>query len=319
MLSPVAATFLTRAGWPPSAAVPFPADWSARSYCRVTRGDAPQRAVLMLTEPDAAYHAFIRVAELLRAQDVLAPALYARDEEHGLLLLEDFGDANLGRLLDAGQEALPLLRRALTALCHIQRRTLNLTAPELPRFDSARFIALLDPLLENFTYADAAVARQALHDVWQEALAPFAAMPQALLLRDFIPDNLMAVPPQHVTPQGALHDIGVLDFELAGIGPLAYDLASLLEEVRRELPDELRAAVIDAYLQAWPELPPELFRAQLQLLSVQRHARTFARLKRMPKPDFYIRTFGFLQRQLQHPACVGVRHWFTTYLPQYFA
>jgi aminoglycoside/choline kinase family phosphotransferase len=172
----------------------------------------------------------------------------------------------------------------------------------------------LTPLLDNFTYQDPAGAKAALQEVWYKALAPCAAMPHALLLRDFMPDNLMDIP-----ARADGQTVGVLDFELAGVGPLAYDVASLTEQVRRDLPDELRQAVYAAYLRQWPELEPVGFIDSVHLLSVQRHARTFARLKLMQKPDFYIRTFSFLQQQLQHPACRSVRGWFTRFMPDYFS
>lgn len=305
-------TFLTQQGWAPAAAVPFPADWSTRRYARVTRADPPYRAVLMQTEPNADFLSFIRIAELLRTLGARAPQIYAAEKTQGLLLLEDFGDAQGGRLLDSGAPPLPLLRRAVDALCAVQRASLTLDAPDLPRFDAARFIGLLAPLLENFPYADGAGAAQALQAVWHTALAPVARLPQALLLRDFIPDNLMLLP-----PDGA--EVGLLDFELAGIGPIAYDVASLLEQVRRALDDTTREAVLAAYLAAWPELDPALFRTAVRLLSVQRHARTFARLKRMDRPDFYIRTYSFLQHSLQHPDCAALRGWFTRFMPQYFS
>lgn len=304
--------FLTDQGWPPAAAVAFPADWSARRYARVTRAEAPHRAILMQTEPNADFLAFIRIADLLRALGARAPLIYAAEKTQGLLLLEDFGDAQCGRLLDGGAPPLPLMRRAVDALHQVQRASLSLDAPDLPRFDAARFIGLLAPLLENFSYTDPAGAARALQDVWQRALEPVLRLPQALLLRDFIPDNLMLLPPDGTA-------VGLLDFELAGIGPVAYDVASLLEQVRRELDEATREAVLEAYLAAWPELNPAQFRTAVQLLAVQRHARTFARLKRMDKPDFYVRTYSFLQQSLLHPDCAAVRGWFTTHLPQYFS
>ncbi|MBP7253723.1 MAG: phosphotransferase [Alphaproteobacteria bacterium] len=304
--------FLTQQGWSPAAAVPFPADWSARRYARVTRADPPYRAVLMQTEPNADFLAFIRVAEILVSLGARAPQIYAVEKAQGLLLLEDFGDANCGRLLDGGAPALPLLRRAVDALCQVQRASLTHSVPDLPCFDAQRFIALLTPLMDNFAYADAKGAAQALQEVWQRALEPVVQLPQALLLRDFIPDNLMLLPPDGTV-------VGLLDFELAGIGPIAYDLASLLEQVRRDLDEATRDAVLSAYLMAWPELDATALRSAVRLLTVQRHARTFARLKKMTKPDFYIRTYSFLQQSLQHPDCTALRGWFTTYLPQYFS
>lgn len=315
LLPGAAAGFLNAQGWPPERAAPFPADWSARRYARVTRDVAPHRAVLMQAAPDADFVAFIRIARLLRDKlQIAAPEIYAADAAQGFLLLEDFGDANFGRLLDGEAEPWPLYARAVQALCRVQKASLGQAAPDLPRYDTARFIAQLEPVLENFSYADPAAARAAWQTTWQRALAPIAALPQALLLRDFMPDNLMAIAPR---PDG--QDVGLLDFELAGIGPVAYDVASLLEEVRRDVPAAVREQTIAAYLAQWPELDPAEFRRAVELLGVQRHARIFARLKTMTKPDFYIRCCGALRGLLATPGAAPVRPWFITYLPQYFA
>ncbi len=314
-LTTAALAFLRAHDWPPEQAQPFPADWSTRRYARVTRDAPPHRAVLMQAVPDADFSAFIRVAHLLRDDlKLAAPEIYAADTAQGFLLLEDFGDANFGRLLDGGAEPWPLYARAVATLCRMQKLSLTLSRPDLPRYDSVRFIAQLDPVLENFSYPDPAAARDAWQATWQRALVPVAAMPQALLLRDFMPDNLMAIPPWQ---DG--QDVGLLDFELAGIGPVAYDLASLLEEVRRDLSPVVYELALAAYLKEWPELDPQTFRCAVELLAVQRHARIFARLKTMTKPDFYIRCCGALRDLLQTQGAAPVRPWFVTYLPQYFA
>lgn len=308
------AEFIAQHGWPPERMEPFPADWSARRYARVRRDTVPYTAILMQAKPDADFLAFIRVARVLRGLDCAAPEIYAADTVQGFLLLEDFGDRNFGRLLDGGAEALPLLRRAVEALCRVQRRTLDLKAPDLPRFDAQRFIALLEPLLENFSYHDVAAARAEHESVWRAALAPLAQQPQALLLRDFIADNLMDIP-----ARADGQTVGLLDFELAGIGPLAYDLISLTEQVRRDLTPDMRQEVHDYYLAQWPELDTRAFHDAMAVLSVQRHVRHFARLKKMQRPEFYARVRSFLCHELQHPACARLRDWFSRFLPQIFA
>ncbi len=312
-MTPAANAFLAQHGWPIDRVEPFPADWSSRRYARVRRFEEPARAVLMVTKPDADFFAFIRIAQLLRGLGLAAPELYAVDMRQGLLLLEDFGDRNFGRLMDDGAQPLPLLRRAVDTLCLVQRRTLNLNDPELPRFDGPRFLAQLDPVMDNFIYTDTIAAKDAWRDAWRKVFPIMESQPQALLLRDFMPDNLMDIPPRD---DG--QNVGLLDFELAGIGPIAYDVASLVEQVRRDLPESTRRAVYDHYLAQWPELDRASFLASVDILSLQRHARIFARLKKMNKPDFYMRSCAFLQEQLEKPACAPLRGWFLTYLPQYF-
>ena len=76
---------------------------------------------------------------------------------------------------------------------------------------------------------------------WKEALKGIEALPQTLMLRDFMPDNLMQL------DRPGWHGIGLLDFQDGGIGPVAYDLASLCEVVRAMAAIQLLDDMIDYY------------------------------------------------------------------------
>lgn len=313
---PDPAPFLAAHGWQDAVLTPFPADWSARHYARLRRAAAPERAILMQTAPDADFHSFISVDAILRSLEASAPELYAIDATQGLLLLEDFGDRNFGRLIDQSADPAPLLRRAVVALVEVQRRyAANPTAiATLRHYDTAAFIALLQPLLENFAYPDAIAAMAALHATWTALLTPLETQPRSLLLRDFIADNLMDLP-----ERAGWQSVGLLDFELTGIGSVAYDLASLLEQVRRPLTDDLRATLIADYLTLRPEIDAAQLRDTLHIMAAHRHLRIFARLQTISKPDFLTTTHAYLRTLLTHPVLGPAQVWCQTYLPQHFA
>jgi N-acetylmuramate 1-kinase len=310
------APFLAAHGWQDAVITPFPADWSARRYARLRRAAPPERAILMQTTPDADFHDFIRIDAILRGLGASAPELYAIDAEQGFLLLEDFGDRNFGRLIDQGADPAPLLRRAVAALVEVQRRyAANPGAvATLRRYDTAAFIALLQPLLENFAYPNVVAATTALHETWTALLTPLETQPRSLLLRDFMADNLMDLP-----ERSGWQSVGLLDFELAGIGPVAYDLASLLEHVRRPCADALRTSIIADYLTMRPEIDAVPFRAALAIMAAHRHLRIFARLQKMAKPDFLLNTHAHLRTLLGTPVLRPAQQWCATYLPQHFA
>lgn len=305
--------FLIKHGWPVDTYKPFPPDWSARMYARLSRAEPPHCAILMQTTPDIHFKRFIQVAELLRSVNASAPQIYAYDAEHGLMLLEDFGERNFGRLIDSGNQALPLFLRATDALIQVQRALLNRPLGDLPVYNSDLFISLLDPLIENFSYKNKAIAESSLRDIWKELLQPLASQPQSLLLRDFIVDNVM-----DLSSREGWRNAGILDFELAGAGPLAYDVASLTERVRRDLPDTLVHAVIERYLASWPELDRNEFLRSLHIFSTHRHMRLFARLQKLSKPDFLARTHTHLKHCLTLPEIRPVALWCKQYLPDYF-
>ena len=159
-----------------------------------------------------------------------------RRQAQGLVLMESFGGQNFGNMLDAGADALPLYRRAVDVLVHLHKSFDKTRARELdlPIFGGALLAAQVELFLDYYIpYAKERDATrdegEGFRDAWRQALKGIETLPESLMLRDFMPDNLMDL-------QGRKEwkSVGVLDFQDAGLGPIAYDLASLCEEVRRE-------------------------------------------------------------------------------------
>jgi hypothetical protein len=97
--------------------------------------------------------------------------------------------------------------------------------------------------------------------------------------------------------------VGVLDFQGAGIGHPAYDLVSLLQDARRDIPESIAESAIARYLEARPELCPGKFRTAYDACAAQRHLRVagqWVRLARRDKRPGYLafgpRTWRLLER-----------------------
>jgi hypothetical protein len=110
---------------------------------------------------------------------------------------------------------------------------------------------------------------------------------------------------------------GLLDFQDALAGHPAYDLASVLEDARRDVPQEIEQAMIDRYISATGS--GEAFERAYWALAAQRNTRilgVFTRLwKRDGKPHyrkFQPRMWGLLERDLEQPHLQPVKDWFTT-------
>jgi N-acetylmuramate 1-kinase len=327
--------FLLTQGWGTAQREPFPADWSQRRYQRLTRDDKNlPRAILMLAPPDGDFINFVRIAGLLRQVGASAPRIFAADTLQGFMLLEDFGDRNFGRLIDAGTAPHALLLRATDVLIALHRgdvlaRSKNFS---LPAYDAARLIALLQPLLEHYVPASGGkidtTNAAAFREIWQELLVPIAALPTTLILRDFMADNLMDLSAAPFA-RNDWQAVGLLDFELAGVGSVAYDIASLTEQVRRDLPAAVCEDVIAHYLQAMPQLDAAQFRQAVAVLSVQRHLRILGVLSRVvaERPEaagkraYFPRIVGHIKAQMQHPAHASrfepLQKWLKTNLPEF--
>ena len=132
-----------------------------------------------------------------------------------------------------------------------------------------------------------------------------------LVLRDFHVDNLMALPADE-----PLRQIGLLDFQDALVGPMAYDLMSLLEDARRDLPSLLVNSMRERYLQEMPLLDLENFQLWYRILAAQRHCKVtgiFSRLAiRDGKPQYLShipRVLGLLQSHLEEPLLRPLGDW----------
>lgn len=296
-------------GWGDAVATALPADFSTRRFWRLTRGTST--AILMLASPDQKTAEFIAVAAWLRQAGIKAPEIYAADAALGFVLMEDFGADNLGRLLDAGQADLQVYRQAVDLLLTVhhakipQPAALPYYAPELFATQAAWFLDYYWPYHHGIT-ADAAT-RQGFHQLWLDLLQPLTALPHSLLLRDFMPDNLMRL------SDGSL---GVLDFQDAGWGPVAYDIASLCECVRRDVPLATLDAMIDDYLLQRSDISREALRSACYLLAAQRHLRILGNLARFAKDPqhatrltYMPRVWNYLRQILAKPELQALRDW----------
>lgn len=290
---------LAAAGWDAATTEPLAGDASARRYLRLRRADGA-RAVLMDAPADDQTPAFARLAGHLRAQGLSAPEILAGDPGRGLLLLEDLGDALYSRVLDSDPSAaMRLYSTAIDAIVALQAAP---PPPGLPVFDPATMASLASLVFEWYHPTEAARAeafRAELEALLAEAMPP----PSVLALRDVHADNLVWLP-ERAGPARA----GLLDFQDAVLASPAYDVVSLLNDVRRDVPEPVRAAAIRRFLDATGR-EAEAFAAEAAVVSVQRQLRILGIFARLAARDgktgylrFLPRLWRMLERDLAHPA-----------------
>lgn len=313
--------FLASAGWAGAGRRAMGADWSSRRYERLSRGG--DSAILMDAPGAAAAQVppFVRVCGLLRGVGLSAPEIFAQDTEAGLLLLEDYGDATFAGLLEGGADPWPLYAVATDVLAHLHARFEVGGAPDLPRYDAALFrdqvMLFADAYLPAATgKALAEGEREALAAAWDAVLPPALSVPQSLLLRDYHPGNLMQL------PRPGVRGCGLLDVQDAGIGPVSYDLLSLLEDARRDVPPAIQAAMLERYLGARPGLDRQAFAASYAVMGALRHARILGRVAQLAAGGRSAKQLAFLPRvwgqfaaSLAHPALSPVAAWVGAHLP----
>ncbi len=247
-------------------------DASTRSYERLTREgqnfllmNSPRRPDGPPVRDGKAYSAIAHLAEditpylaldrALRERGFSAPQVFAADRGGGFALIEDFGDD----FIAAGSPPKPVEERyeaAVDVLLALHRHDLPETIPvltgvdyTLPRYDLGAMLIelelLIDWYLPRLNAPLSPVKRQIYLSLWREALRPALDAKPTWLMRDFHSPNLMWLPDR----QGIAR-IGLLDFQDAVIGPGAYDVASLLQDARVDVPEMIEISLLSRYTRA---------------------------------------------------------------------
>lgn len=307
------AAFLSRNGLSIGDAEPLAQDASFRRYLRIRR---PRPAVLMDAPPPEDVRPFLRIARHLHAQGLTVPAVIDVDEEAGLLLEEDFGDDLLSVLLDRGDDPDPLLKAAVDALVQLQAAK---PLPDLPAWDAGIMASTaLGTLFDwwwpaRYGNPPPQQARDDVATALAEMLHPVAEGPRCLVHRDWFAGNLLKL------PGGRL---GIIDFQTLAIGHPAYDLVSLLQDARRDIPRTVQERALGQYLAARPDLDAADFRTAYVACAAQRHLRVACQWVRLAlrdnRPQYLAhgtRTWRLLNDALSEPAALPLARALDRWIP----
>jgi aminoglycoside/choline kinase family phosphotransferase len=307
--------FLDAAGWGDAAREPLTGDASARKYVRLRK--TGRTAILMdASQLPETVAPFVRIDAHLRQLGFSAPEIFARDKPDGLMLLEDFGDSTFTQLLDNGHEPEKLFALATDVLIALHRHP-QAAPGDLCVYSPEKMLEDIELFLDWRTPGISETGRAEFRKAWREVLPRAHAVPASLLLRDYHAANLMLLP-----DRDGIRRAGLLDFQDAYRGPVTYDLMSLLEDARRDVPEDLRGKITARYLAQFPSLDRGAFETSLAILAAQRHTRVlaiFEKLSRYERKHDYrqfhsLRVEHLLQSALRHPMLAGVKRWFDEYV-----
>ncbi|MGB2730982.1 MAG: tRNA (adenosine(37)-N6)-threonylcarbamoyltransferase complex ATPase subunit type 1 TsaE [Methylovirgula sp.] len=339
---------LASSGWAGAERRFMQGDASIRSYERLVKPDGAT-ALLMTFPPrpdgpavryGKSYSALARLAEDirpfvaidrgLRAQSFSAPEIFAADLDAGLAIIEDFGDEGM-----ANGQAIAVERyaEAVAVLARLHQANLPDALPteaasyRIPPYDidalSIEIELLLDwyaPHIAKATLASGAKAN--FVNLWRQVLRDIAAARATWTLRDYHSPNLF-----WLAKRDGLARVGIIDFQDCVLGHPAYDVVSLLQDARVDVPDEVELRLLGHYAQlrraADPGFDMAGFARAYALLGAQRATKIlgiFARLdKRDHKPQYLAhlpRVEKYLAKDLAHPLLSALKGWYETHLPR---
>jgi aminoglycoside/choline kinase family phosphotransferase len=313
-------SFLEQHGAGAAERAPIPGDASFRRYERLRMPDGTSRILMDAPVEHEDVRPFVNVLHILRQAGYSAPVLYAQSPDEGLLLLEDLGDAIYGKLLpEMPEQEEVMYRAAVDVLVDVVKHVPVEAVPAYSEAVMMRELQLFtDWFLPRHPANLGADVGQALLQAFQPLLERARHIPNVLVLRDYHADNLLWLP-----ERDGLKKVGLLDFQDALIGPASYDLVSLLEDARRDVPEPLALAMQEYYLSQLPEVDEQAFRESYAMMGAQRNLKIlgiFARLAFRDGKKHYLtmlpRVWRYVRRDLQAPVLQPIADWFAQYLPE---
>jgi aminoglycoside/choline kinase family phosphotransferase len=308
------ADFLKITAWKDAKLKPITGDASARKYFRLRKGN--EAAILMdASRVREIVAPFVQINSHLQQTGFSVPAILERDEQNGFLLLEDFGDETFSHLLENNFEPEKLFTLATDVLIALHKHP-QAVPKDLRAYHPQKMFSDVELFLEDNPVLEKGAAE--FRAAWLDVLPLAHKVPASLMLRDYHVANLMLLP-----ERDGVRRAGLLDFQDAYQGPVTYDLVSLLEDARRDLPSGLKEKMLARYLAQFPNLDLKAFESSLAILAALRHTRVlavFEKLGREGKPDYKKlhspRVKRLLREALRHPMLAGVKNWFAQYAGQ---
>jgi tRNA threonylcarbamoyl adenosine modification protein YjeE len=338
--------FLEEHGWAEASRDLIQGDASGRSYERLTHPDgreailmdAPRRpdgppvkdgksySVLAKLAEDV--KPFVALAEGLKERGFSAPGILARDMNRGLLLLEDMGSESL---LNKGVPEPERHKVAVDVLVRLHGLALPDTllagdpaSYSIPPYDIDALLAEVELFIQWYLprlgHQPDASARNEFLQLWRQALEPVLAEKPTWVLRDYHSPNLM-----WLNDRESLARVGILDFQDALMGNPAYDVVSLLQDARIDIPEALELNLLSRYVggrrMSDVEFDAAGFARSYAVLGAQRATKIlgiFVRLQvRDGKPHYLKhlpRVMHYLARDLAHPHLETLFKWYDGFL-----
>ncbi|GAB4517639.1 MAG: bifunctional tRNA (adenosine(37)-N6)-threonylcarbamoyltransferase complex ATPase subunit type 1 TsaE/phosphotransferase [Roseibium sp.] len=324
-------------------------DASLRTFETVNGGGAPEDppAVLMrwpfkdgtVSEGVRTYMHKVHLAEdcrsvvavggELRRHGFLAPEILASDLEQGLVLSRDLGRETIvadGRPVPDRYHAAVAVLAAMHEQAWPERVQLaDGSAYALPAYSREAMVTEASLFLDWYvpeksgSPADAST-RSGFEGLWREVLDGIRDAQTGWVLRDFHSPNLLWQEGAEGTDR-----IGLIDFQDAVLGPVAYDVASLLLDARTDIGTALETELFEAYVSARragsPGFDERAFADAYGVMAVQRISKIlgiFVRLARRDGKPAYLshlpRMLGYLERALDRPLLSDLKDWYARHL-----
>lgn len=240
---------------------PFRGDGSNRLFWRVPCATSGKKFIVLSNPPkDASARreniAYVRIGNHLLSKGAPVPRIYEFRPDNGWIIMEDVGRTRLQDAVACEQDPIPVYRRIITLLFRMQVKGAE-------NFDTgwccqtARYDREVMRIYESNYFRDAFLrlylGRKTGFPELEPAFEHIAQMASRsrsrfFLFRDFQSRNILVDNDR----------IGFVDWQGGRLGPLGYDLASLLIDPYTTLPSKTQEVIFQIYLDLLGQYDPSL-------------------------------------------------------------
>ena len=293
-------------------------DASFRKYYRINKNN-----VLIMDAPNErgeSVKSFQIIDKILSEMGISVPVIHCIDEKNGFILLEDLGDQVFSRILNSNNEY-ELYKNAIAVLAHIYLESIK------KKFDNKKIYSFsIDILIEEASlfyewflekHCKISLVNEEkieYQEIFKKIFYEINFTSSSLVLRDYHVDNLILL-----KNRKGINQVGVIDFQDALIGSNAYDLVSLLEDVRKPIKTTLKEKLIEEYIDLTGYDLRRLLQ-EMRYFSIQRNLKIigiFSRLKyRDGKPQYMElinNAWNFIYSHLEDPSFIELKTWIFEY------
>jgi len=290
-------------------------DASRRKYFRISHKNNSAILVDSSLEKTSLID-FHKMSLWLKSQGYSSPKIYNVNFKKGLSIMEDFGNNKFSSFF------LNNKKNEYSIYLETIRLLLNLSKKKRPdflrNFSKNVLFRELSIFLDWHNYYKREKKKNEISEwnlIWDNLFnIALKDKKKSVVLRDFHIDNLFLL-----KKRKGIKRIGLIDFQDALFGHPCYDLVSLLQDVRVNIPKRKEYKLLDAYLSCYSG-SRENFKQSYLILGTQRLIKIigiFKRLEYLQKKKVYLnylpRTWKLLNGNLKHPLFRDLNLWFKSY------
>ena len=284
----IIAEILKKKSFPFSNISELEGDASNRKYFKFHSNNT--ELILMLDNDKKSLKKFIKITNLIKKY-VSVPKILADFSKENILILEDFGQTKYSEVMKTKNRQ-KLYMIAIDSLIEIQNKKLNLT----DLYTAEKFLCESDLFFDWYVHPKKNINKNKINDLLFRMLENLNNIPKVFIHRDFHIDNLFFLKGRKYS-----YRCGWIDYQDALIGPCVYDLVSLTQDARVDIPKKLEIFLVNYYLEKYLGIDKDLFYYSYYLLAIQRHMKVlgiFTRLAKRDNKEKYLRHIPRVKKML---------------------